>query len=173
MKIITLALLFSSTAIFAQTNTQPSPAPQPPPSASSATVAAVYPNAPVIEFESTVHDFGTLKRGSPVNCKFKYKNTGKEPLIIYNCKAGCGCTTPTCSKDPVKPGKTGFIQVHYDSMRVGVFVKEIMVTSNAKNGVVNLVIKGTMVGEAEGTDPAAPAKPTDDPAKKSDIKHNE
>lgn len=90
--------------------------------------------------------------------KFQYKNTGKEPLIIFDCKAGCSCTTPKCSKEPLKPGKSDFIEVHYDSMKVGTFGKEVIVTSNAKNAYVNLVIRGTIIGEAEGTDEKSPVK---------------
>lgn len=170
MKKITFLFLLSSVSIFAQTAKEASPAPQP---ATTPTASVAYPNAPFIEFESTVHEFGSVKKGSPVVCKFKYTNTGKEPLIIYNCKAGCGCTTPKCSKDPLKPGKTGFIEVHYDSMRVGTFAKEVMVASNARNGVINLVIKGTVIGETEGADVPAPIKINEEPAKKPDVKHNE
>ena len=112
----------------------------------------VSPNAPVIEFEKTTHDFGTMKKGSLVMYKFKYKNAGKEPLLIYNCKAGCGCTKTECSKEPLKPGKSDYIEVHYDSMRVGTFAKEIMIASNSKTGVLHLIIKGNIVGETEGSD---------------------
>lgn len=114
--------------------------------------ATFSPTAPEITFTETTHDFGAMKKGSAVVYKFQYKNTGKEPLIIFDCKAGCGCTTPKCSKEPLKQGKTGFIEVHYDSTRAGTFAKEVMVTSNAKNPYINLVIKGTIVGEVEGTD---------------------
>lgn len=144
MKNLIIVLLLSSSFLMAQD--KPAPAAVP-----SNTVAA-SPNAPVMEFEKTTHDFGTVKKGSPVTYKFMYKNTGKEPLLITQCKAGCGCTTPMCSKEPLKPGKTAFIEVHYDSMRVGVFTKEILVTSNARNGILTLVIKGNIVAEAEGGD---------------------
>lgn len=158
MKNTLLILSFSFSVAYAQ---QKDPATMPP-APSTSTAAATNPKAPEITFEKTTHDFGTLKKGSPVVYKFKYKNTGKEPLIIFDCKAGCGCTTPRCSKEPLKPGKTGYIEVHYDSMRVGHFGKEIMVTSNAKNGVVALVIKGVIQGDTEGTD-GAPAKKEEPP----------
>lgn len=120
--------------------------------------ATVSPTAPEITFTETTHEFGSLKKGSSVVYKFQYKNTGKEPLIIFDCKAGCSCTTPKCSKEPLKPGKSDFIEVHYDSMKVGTFGKEVIVTSNAKNAYVNLVIRGTIIGEAEGTDEKSPVK---------------
>ena len=77
------------------------------------------PNAPEITFTETIHDFGVLKKGSPVTCKFTFKNTGKEPLVLRDCFAGCHCTSAKFSKDPVLPGRTGFIEVNTDSKIVG------------------------------------------------------
>ena len=45
------------------------------------------PNAPVIKFDKTVHDFGTLAYNADGTCEFKFTNTGKEPLIISKVKA--------------------------------------------------------------------------------------
>ena len=42
------------------------------------------PNASEITFESDVYDYGTIKQGADGNCEFKFKNTGKEPLVISN-----------------------------------------------------------------------------------------
>jgi hypothetical protein len=104
--------------------------------------ASVNPNAPEIVFEAPTHDFGTLKQGADCSTEFKFKNTGKEPLVINNAQASCGCTVPQPPKDPIKPGETGVIKVKYDSNRVGPFEKTITVTSNAKTQQVVLRIKG-------------------------------
>ncbi len=100
------------------------------------------PNAPEIVFESETHDFGTLKQGADCFTEFKFKNTGKEPLVISKAQASCGCTVPSPPKDPIKPGETGVIKVKYDSNRVGPFEKTITVTSNAKTQQKILRIKG-------------------------------
>ena len=166
MKQLIYLLIFTGTAVFAQEKTplQPNSKPTPQTAVTPASQPIASATAPEITFTETSHDFGTLKKGSPVVCKFQYKNTGKEPLLIFNCKAGCGCTTPKCSKEPVKRGKTGFIEVHYDSMRVGNFIKEVMVTSNAKNGIVNLVIKGNIEGtEGNETKPVKKEENTKSP----------
>lgn len=138
-KYICIALLFAGCVASAQdTKTQP---------AGTATVQPAsipYPNAPEITFVKTEHDFGTLKKGQPATYKFEYKNTGKEDLVISTCKPGCECTTVKCAKDPVKPGKTGFVEVHYDSTRVGKFGKEILIHSNARKPVVFLIIRGNI-----------------------------
>ena len=158
MKKITIFLLFIRVAGFAQQKPTPQTAVTPQPVATP----SVAPKAPEITFETLEHDFGTVKKGSPVVFQFKFKNTGKEPLIIYDCKAGCHCTTPKCPKDAIKPGKSGVIEVHYDSMSVGNFKKEVIVNSNAKNPHVSVLIKGTVAGETEGTDVKPAMKPVDE-----------
>lgn len=107
------------------------------------------PNAPEVTFEETSHDFATLQKGEECSFEFKFKNTGKEPLILANCQASCGCTTPSCPKEPIAPGMSGVIKVKYDSNRVGVFSKTVTVTSNAKNSPVVLSIKGKIEGPAQ------------------------
>ena len=106
-------------------------------------------NAPEITFEEIIHDFGTLQKGDDCTVDFKFKNTGKEPLILANCQASCGCTAPTCPKEPIVPGASSVIKIKYDSNRVGVFSKTVTVTSNAKNSPVTLSIKGKIEGPAQ------------------------
>lgn len=43
--------------------------------------------APVMTFEETVYDFGTIKKGDPAQCEFFFKNTGKKPLVITRCRS--------------------------------------------------------------------------------------
>lgn len=100
------------------------------------------PNAPVIEFEATTIDYGTIDQGSDGRREFVFTNTGEEPLIIKNAKGSCGCTVPTYSKDPIMAGETGTIKVKYDTRRVGPFTKYVTITSNATNRTVRLTIKG-------------------------------
>ncbi len=107
------------------------------------------PNAPEIIFEEITHDFGTRQKGDDCTYDFKFKNTGKEPLILANCQSSCGCTTPVCPKEPIAPGSTGSIKVKYDSNKVGVISRTVTVTSNAKNSPVTLSIKGNIQGPAQ------------------------
>ena len=71
---------------------------------------AVNPNAAEMVFEKEIHDFGTFKQGGDGTYLFKFKNTGKEPLIISNAKGSCGCTVPSWPKEPIMPGKSGEIK---------------------------------------------------------------
>ena len=61
------------------------------------------------------HNFGKIKAGAKARHVFKFKNTGKEPLIIADAKASCGCTTPSWPKEPIAPGKIGELVVEFDS----------------------------------------------------------
>jgi len=97
-----------------------------------------------IKFNKTVHDYGTMKQGGDGGCEFTFVNTGKEPLIISNCQGSCGCTVPSCPKEPILPGKTGVIKVHYDTKRVGPISKTVTVQSNALSGTQTIQIKGTI-----------------------------
>ncbi|HRG57636.1 MAG TPA: DUF1573 domain-containing protein [Bacteroidia bacterium] len=108
------------------------------------TVTNLNPNAPEISFESDVIDYGTIEYSADGNRQFKFKNTGKEPLIITNCQPGCGCTLPNWPKEPIMPGATAVIDVKYATDRVGSFDKTITVTSNAKTASKIIRIKGVV-----------------------------
>ena len=99
---------------------------------------------PEIYFEKTSFDYGTVKYSGDGTCEFTFKNTGKEPLLLTNVKASCGCTTPTWPKQPIKKGKTGTIVVKYNTKITGTFTKSIRVYSNAKTNLVTLKITGTV-----------------------------
>ena len=47
---------------------------------------------PMIVFDKTEHDFGTILQGEVVTYSFHFTNTGSSPLIISNVNTSCGCT---------------------------------------------------------------------------------
>lgn len=102
---------------------------------------------PKITFIEELHDFGNLaEEKGPATHEFTFTNTGGSPLILQNVKASCGCTTPEWTKDPVLPGKKGFVKATYNpANRPGQFNKTITVTSNAENNMVTLTIKGNVI----------------------------
>ncbi|MCX6311462.1 MAG: DUF1573 domain-containing protein [Bacteroidetes bacterium] len=112
------------------------------------TTVVADPNAPIITFQSEVIDFGNVQQGSEAIREFTFTNTGKSSLIISSIKGACGCTTfpESWPKDPIPPGGTATFKVKYDTaIRVGMFDKKIMVSSNASNGLVEVKIKGTVI----------------------------
>ena len=98
-----------------------------------------------IIFEKTTHDYGTINPGDDGNCEFVFTNKGKNPIIIANVRASCGCTAPDWTREPVLPGKTGVIKAAYNTQIPGVFTKTITVNSNAANSQVTLIIKGNVI----------------------------
>jgi len=101
--------------------------------------AVSAPDAAVMTFETINYDFGKIKEGEKVVYEFKFKNTGKTPLIISNATATCGCTVPETPKDPIKPGAEGVIKVVFDSTgKSGLQDKVVSITSNG-NPTINEV----------------------------------
>ena len=100
------------------------------------------PNAPVIEFDKVVHDYGEIDQHGDGKCEFKFTNTGKEPLILSNVRSSCGCTVPVWPRQPILPGQSDVIKVKYDTKRIGMINKSVQVYSNATQKTVVLKIKG-------------------------------
>lgn len=101
-------------------------------------------DGPSLKYEQEVHDFGKIQESDgAVSFTFKFINEGNTPLVIQNVRPSCGCTTPDWSKEPVMPGKTGFIKAVFNpSNRPGAFNKSLTVTSNTEPAVTRLYIKG-------------------------------
>lgn len=100
-----------------------------------------------IKFDTLRHNFGKFSKDDPiVKCTFRFKNTGTAPLVIHQAFASCGCTVPTFTKEPIKPGETGVIDVTYNGTDKfpGHFQKTVTVRSNAISEVTRLIIEGDM-----------------------------
>jgi len=103
------------------------------------------PNAPKIEFEKLVHDYGTIYQYGDGNCEFHFTNNGKEPLVLSNVRSSCGCTVPDWPRKPILPGKSDVIKVKYATNRMGKINKSITVQSNAVNTPIVLRIAGNVI----------------------------
>jgi hypothetical protein len=95
-------------------------------------------------FEEETHDYGTIKQGDNGSFDFKFKNIGKEPIIISKAVGSCGCTVPSWPKEPILPGASSVIKVTYDTKRIGAFSKSVTITSNAKTETKMLSISGNV-----------------------------
>lgn len=108
-------------------------------------------SGPVMTFEKLEMDYGTLALGADGVRLFKFKNTGTEPLVIKNARGSCGCTVPKWPNEPIGVGKTGVIEVKYDTSRPGPFSKSVYVETNEANPQHTLAIKGTVVEKKSDT----------------------
>lgn len=106
---------------------------------------------PVLEFETTDHDFGTIKEGQKVSYTYKFKNTGQSPLIIQSAQPSCGCTVPEWSKEPVPVGGTGYVKADFDSNgKPNVQNKTITVTANTWPKTTTLRFKAMVTPKSNG-----------------------
>lgn len=86
---------------------------------------------PVMNFQKTDHDFGTINEGDIVEYTYAFKNTGEAPLIIQGAQGSCGCTVPDWTKEPIPVGGTGYVKAKFDSHgKTNVQSKTVTVTAN-------------------------------------------
>lgn len=110
-------------------------------------MAQTAQNGPQIKFDKLSYDFGTFSEENAVQkCTFTFTNVGTAPLVINQAVASCGCTVPTYTKSPIKPGQKGSISVTYNGKGKfpGHFKKTITVRTNGTPEMVRLYIEGEM-----------------------------
>jgi len=109
---------------------------------SSAVKTSESGTAPKMLFEESVHDFGTLIQGERVSFGFKFTNIGGSDLVITRVSTSCGCTLGNYPEEPIPPGKTGVIEVLFDSKnRKGFQNKTATVLANTIPNTTTLRIK--------------------------------
>lgn len=121
------------------------------------TEPAAAPKAgPIMSLASDVVDYGEIIQNSDPVRKVKFTNTGTEPLIIKNAQGSCGCTVPTYAKEPIMPGETSEIEIHYATDRIGQIMKTVTVTTN-EEGVTHVIqVKGNV--KVKPAEESAPVK---------------
>jgi hypothetical protein len=118
------------------------------------TISANDPNAenpePILTFDETVWNFKRIKEGTQVTHTFKFTNTGNEELVISQCTAACGCTTPLCDQKPVAPGAEGKIKVKFDSENKKYNInKQVTIVANTNPPTTVLTINGYVIPVGE------------------------
>ena len=106
---------------------------------------------PKAEFKEISHDFGTIKESKgPVKHTFEFKNTGDKPLIIVDAVASCGCTKPSFTAKPIKPGKKGKVEVTFSPAgRAGTFRKTVKVKTNCPDKISTITITGSIIPKSK------------------------
>jgi hypothetical protein len=101
-----------------------------------------------IAWKSETVDVGEIPQGTPKEIVFEFKNTGTSAVIITNVKPSCGCTAADYTKEPIAPGKIGYVKAVYNAAASGAFMKNITVTTNAEDAPKSLSFKGTVVAKS-------------------------
>lgn len=80
-----------------------------------------------------IFDFGSSKDGQELSHVFKFKNTGKAPLIISSTNISCACITVKASATTIAPGEKGEVEITLDTK--GLSGKEVHSISIMTNGI--------------------------------------
>ncbi len=107
--------------------------------------------APIMTFEKTLHDWGTINEGEIVETDFVFTNTGKTDLIITRIKGSCGCTVPSnWKREPIAPGETSKFHVKFNSKhKPNRQLKTVTVTCNTVKGRESVRIKAQVIPNPE------------------------
>jgi uncharacterized protein DUF1573 len=86
----------------------------------------------ILWLDSTFQNLGKVTKGQVVEVAYRFRNTGDKPLIIYEARAGCGCTVTNPPKEPIAPGAEETIRAKFDSKNQDArsHTKNITVTAN-------------------------------------------
>lgn len=96
-----------------------------------------------IVFDQERFDFGEVLEGDIVRHTFKFKNTGKIPLVISEARSTCGCTVPTWPKEAIPPGGEGKIEVKFNTEhKTGDQEKPVTITANTYPNMTKVYVSG-------------------------------
>jgi len=93
-------------------------------------------------------DVGQIPQGTPKTIEYEFKNNTDKAVLITNVKPACGCTAADYTKEPIAPGKTGYVKATYNAASAGIFTKSVTVTTNAEETPKTLTFNGTVVIKA-------------------------
>ena len=98
-------------------------------------------------FREKTFDFGeVVEEKGFADHEFLFTNNSGRPVKILSVETSCGCTTPGWSKEPITPGKTGFVKASFNPRgRPGYFSKTLSVLTDLDANAVILQIKGQVV----------------------------
>jgi hypothetical protein len=77
-------------------------------------LAFVTPAFAELKWETQEQTFHAKASEKQVIAKYRFTNTGKEPIKIENVKTSCGCTTAGLKKTEYAPGESGEIEAKFE-----------------------------------------------------------
>ena len=100
---------------------------------------------PIIKFNDTIHNLGTISSKTITTYIVRFKNVGDDYLLIKKIDASCGCVQiDSFTKEPLSPGENGQIKISINpKLTHDVAIKKyIYITSNI--GMHKLKFIGTI-----------------------------
>ena len=104
--------------------------------------------AKVVKISADRYDFGKIKQGTPVSTYFDITNISTQPVVVESATAGCGCTTPEVSKEPIAPNASTKLKVGYNAAAMGHFDKPVTIKLAGVPEVKQVIISGEVVDAA-------------------------
>ncbi len=101
-----------------------------------------------LEFKEKKHDFGKIKKGTPVTYEFDFTNISGKPVLIESVTAQCGCTTPVYPKSGIAKGVSNKITITYNAANQGSFMKQVTVKLLNYTTPIYLVVSGEVMQSA-------------------------
>lgn len=95
--------------------------------------------------DDVVFQLGELQFRDQKKLEVIIKNTTQTPVVINEVRQFCGCTIPDYSKEPIKPGDTGKIEVLFVADHSGIFSKALKVFINEQKEPFQLLFRGSVV----------------------------
>ncbi|GAA5225033.1 OmpA family protein [Membranihabitans marinus] len=97
---------------------------------------------PLMKFEKPSYDLGSVKLGDKITTEIPFTNAGNAPLLI-EVASGCECSTLDWTRSPILPGKSGKIELIFDStdQPLGLQDKTIDVLANTNPPITSIQFK--------------------------------
>jgi hypothetical protein len=103
-------------------------------------------NTTTVQILDSLYNFGTISEGAKVEFSYRFKNTGANPLVIFEAHGSCGCTVPERPEKPILPGETGFLKVVFNSSgKRGHNEKDVIVSANTNPAFPVLKLTGEVI----------------------------
>jgi len=103
---------------------------------------ALGQSAPPIAWDTTVHDFGVIRKGNPNHFRFAFKNLSDRPLLLDNVRTNCKCILPYWNNKPIMPNEEGEIFIVLTVQKSGIFKKGVLVSFNGYKQANQLEVWG-------------------------------
>ncbi len=110
---------------------------------------AAFAEKPIEWLAEMEYEFGDIPMSKPVTHAFRFKNIGKQPVVIETVRTSCGCTGSTWDETPILPDSIGTIQLEFDAKESGYFRKYAKVYFEGIHGAEKLWVTGFVVEDEE------------------------
>ena len=105
--------------------------------------------ADAVKFASAEINLGKVKQNEPVTGSFTITNISNKQLVKEQANPACGCTIADYTKEPIAPGKTGFIKATYNAANAGAFHKTVTVKFMGVDETQAITLTGEVTGPAK------------------------